>query len=220
MCGRFTLRKEFPEVEESVGSVLTWNQAPGTRIVTVRREEAGHRVERMRWGYTEIWMKEARHRLHPPYINATMETALRSGSWSSDALMRRRCIVPADGWYEWPRIGSRKNDRARPHFIHFKDDRLFGFGGIWTDDPGRPNSEFSLAILTTQPNTLLQSLPHERMPVIIPRAQWAAWLAPDTSGRRITSMMEPWRDLDLEMWQVAPAVNGPRHNAPDCITPV
>ncbi len=210
MCGRFTLRQEYPEA--GIGSTVTWNQSPGMDVVTVRRDGNKHAVSRVRWGFLTHGMKHA-------YPNAQMENANRPGSLWASSLRSRRCIVPADGWYEWPRIGHRVNDKKRPHFIRFRDDRLFGFAGIWTRY-GAEDPRESLAVLTTEPNELMNALPHERMPVIVDRAEWARWLDPETPGNRLLTMARPWPKDDLEMWPVDPWMNTPKHNEPKCIEPV
>ena len=175
MCGRFTLTasprelaRHF-ELEETPELRARFNAAPGQAVASVRR--AGGRVlEMRRWGLVPPWVRDPRTGLR--CINARAESADRKAAFRR-AYRERRCLVPADGFYEWGR-GS-----GLPYRVTLGDGALFGFAGLWEEWRG-PEGEAvdSCAILTTEASEPLQRI-HGRMPVILDAADYAAWLDPD-----------------------------------------
>ena len=172
MCGRYVLRSidlarsafnasldpGFEEFTERP----RFNIAPSQDVAVVRINQSGDRVLGLvRWGLIPHWAKE-QPKIQP--INARAETVPTSGMFKQ-AFAQRRCIVPADGFYEWKKLDAKNK---QPMFIHFRDDRVFGFAELW--ERWKPTEDAepldTCAIITTTPNTLMSSI-HDRMPVIL-----------------------------------------------------
>ncbi len=176
MCNLYSFRKAAAETRSLLDyleqpdfpprEVIT----PGSPIAIVRSEKGVRHFALVRWGFVPSWVKE----IQPgkPLINARAETILEKASFRN-AIRRRRCLIPADGFYEW------KGDmpgRKVPHFIHKPDDGLFAFAGIWEHWAGANGSELeSAAIITTEPNREIAEI-YTRMPVIIEPADYSHWL--------------------------------------------
>ncbi len=147
-------------------------------------------------------------------INARSETVATAPAFRA-AFRSRRCLVPASGFDEWA-PGKPK----RPHYIHALNDGLLAFAGLhetWRPEGAEPVATFT--ILTTGANALMARL-HDRMPVILPRRAWAAWLAAETDTDRLRSLLRPIEDEALAEHAVSTAVNSPRFDAPECVAPV
>ena len=215
MCGRFVFHRPIDEIRAIFGAVNpppnvvpTWNMAP-TRdapVVRVNPQTGARSLDLLRWGLLPHWAKD--RSLRQP-INARSETAATAPMFR-DPLARRRCIVPADAFYEWQTTGSAKT----PHAIARADGAMLALAGLWDGWRG-PDGEVvrSFAILTTDASPALRFL-HERMPVILEPADWAEWLgeregAPQrllaTSGAR------------LRIWPVSTRVNNVRNDGPDLL---
>ena len=179
MCGLYSFRRSADEVRRFfnlktvVPLVPRPVVAPAQPIVIVRRDasERGREITLVRWGLVPSWAKEIRP--GKPLINARAETISEKPSFRS-AFRRRRCLIPADGFYEWQGdIPGRK----QPFLIHRPDGELFAFAGIWEHWMSSDGSELeSAAIITTTPNSVLAPI-HDRMPVIISECDFATWLA-------------------------------------------
>jgi putative SOS response-associated peptidase YedK len=164
MCGRFTqrqpaarLRKEF-RVGEAPGVEARYNIAPTQDILGVRQTPDGREMTLLKWGLVPSWAKDTS--VGGKLINARSETVAEKPSFR-EAFKQRRCIIPADGFYEWQRTEGRK----QPFFFHMRDDRPFGFAGLWERWEGEGGQVInSCAILTTEANEVLRPV-HDRMPV-------------------------------------------------------
>ena len=224
MCGRYTLRRidlaraamhatpdpGFGEFTERP----RYNIAPSQPIPVVRVDkEGGRRIGPVRWGLIPHWAKEP-PKVQP--INARAETVATSGMFRQ-AFARRRCIIPADGFYEWKKVDAKTK---QPMFVRFPDDRVFGFAGLWERwrPPGDADVEpvDTCTILTTAPNELMAPI-HNRMPVILKPEDYAAWLDRDTDPRKATDLMKPYPDGELEAVPVDRIVNSPKNDVPECI---
>src|SRR5947209_13713856 len=166
MCGRFTLRtpkerikREFQlKVEPFVEA--RYNIAPTQNVLAVRQSTDGREAVELKWGLIPSWAKDAS--MGARLINARSETVTEKPSFR-EAFKRRRVIIPADGIYEWRRAGGSK----QPYFFHMRDDRVFGFAGLWDkwrDEEGEVIE--SCTILTTEANEVFRAV-HDRMPVIL-----------------------------------------------------
>ncbi len=145
--------------------------APGQPIAVVRMENNQRRLALVRWGFVPSWVKEIKP--GKPLINARGETVLEKPSFRN-AMKRRRCLVPADGYYEW---SGAEGTRKTPYYVQRSDGGLFAFGGIWEHWMGADGSEIeTAALMTIAPNREL-SVIHDRMPVIIAREDHETWLA-------------------------------------------
>lgn len=222
MCGRFALSIVAARFSDLFGcpppEPLTprYNITPDTGIVVVRTGEEGAReAVRVRWGMLGPWMKEA----DDPgrQINARAETAAEKPMFR-DAFKRRRCLVPASGFYEWQKAGG---GPSRPFFIGLASGEPSAFAGLWR--PSRlsdGNTIETCAILTTAASRLLRPI-HPRMPVILPPAHYDAWLDPTVANPEfLQALLEPVPDAELTAHEVGRAVNNPRNDAPDLVEPV
>ncbi len=227
MCGRYTLTTDLTELEERFGFAageLTFqprfNVAPSQPALTVvsaghysRESGIAHQAGFMRWGLIPAWAKDAS--IGNRRINARAETLAEKPSFRR-ALERRRCLVLADGFYEWQRLGG----KGQPFRVTLAPEEPFGMAGLW-ERWQSPAGEtiYSCAIVTTSANKLLAPI-HHRMPVIVPPNLEAAWLDPDVSEpARLASMLLPYPAELMRFDRVSTLVNSTAHDRPDCIVP-
>jgi putative SOS response-associated peptidase YedK len=222
MCGRFSLAspadalvKEFGLVE-TVDTAPRYNIAPGQQIAIIRQPPAaeGRRLDLVRWGLVPWWTKEPTPAAR--MINARAETAAERPAFR-DPFRARRCLVPADGFYEWQKSGA----RSQPFFIRRRDGRPMAFAALWDRWRGAAGERIeSCALLTTRPNALVQPI-HDRMPAILAPEQYAAWLDPSvTEPDRLLALLGPFPDQQLVAYPVSALVNDPRNDDPRCIAGV
>lgn len=193
-----------------------WNVAPTQRIRAVAEDDGGRRIGRYRWGL--VLQSAERIGAGPPMINARAETVSTKPIFAR-LLIRRRCVVPVDGFYEWQRLPGGK--RKQPFFLHPADGGVFAFAGLWDVWPG-PEGELipNLTILTTAANKTVAQV-HDRMPVILPTKNWDAWLDPGLRDvEALRSMLVPAAPEAVALYQVSDAVNSLRNNSPDLVLPV
>lgn len=234
MCGRFSLAVD-PEVlmqhfdlhldaqedaqEAGIPPLAPrYNIAPSQPVLAVVASEAGEqgslprKATHFRWGLVPAWSKVFKG----GWINARSETAAEKPSFRT-ALRRRRCLIPADGFYEWTGSGKTK----QPYWIHLPERPVFAFAGIWERWQGPEGSVVeTCAILNTTANALMQVL-HERMPVILPPEAYDDWLDPNLQDpKRVVSMLRPFPPEAMVAYPVSTHVNSPRHEDPACREPV
>ena len=225
MCGRFTLALSPEEIaqllalDEALDAELglrpSWNVAPGREIVTaVQETPAAPRVPRAcTWGLVPAWSKDPDAARRP--INARAETAAQKPSFR-EAFRRRRCLIPADGFYEWQRTGARK----RPWIFRAADAPGFCMAGLWetwTPPAGAPLH--TCTILTTAANALMRPV-HDRMPVILAPDDHARWLtASPEAAAGLRDLLRPFPAERMEAWPVGTLVNSPRNDVPECTAP-
>lgn len=213
MCGRYAHRRPDAEVWSDFVPDLPqtqprYNIAPGTDCLIVHADGGATVAGLMHWGFAPRWLRDA----NKAQINARSETAAEKPMFR-DSFRKRRCLVPADGWYEWLRDGKVRE----PYFFQLKDAAPFAFAGIWSAarDDGLP----TFAVLTTAPNGIAARV-HGRMPVVLPQRDWAEWLDEHAQGPgRLQFLCRTREDLPVEAWPVSPAVNRPQHDEPDCTEP-
>lgn len=223
MCGRYILRRlnarrfgiEFtdPGFEEFSETRLAprFNIAPSQIVPAIRMNQVGHRmIGGLRWGLIPSWAKE-KQKTQP--INARAETVATSGMFRQ-AFDRRRCLIPADGFYEWKKTDSGK----QPYLIRLADDAAFAFAGIWERWRPEPDAEpvETCAILTTEPNELMAGI-HNRMPVILDEADYARWLDRDVPGKEVMELLRPRAADGMVAMRVSTLANNPRNDRPECI---
>ena len=221
MCGRYTLAGPDPSslrdrfgIGESVQIRRRYNVAPGDDVLAVTTDREGTpRGQVLRWGLVPHWAKDPKS-LGLKLINARSETMAEKASFR-DAVERRRCLVIADGFYEWEK---RSSAVKQPWWITREDHEPFAFAGLWATWRPAPDVEplRTLTIVTTQASPTLERV-HHRMPVMLERADEEAWLAHDTPLPEVLSLCRPLEHTAMRA--VGPAVGDARHDEPDCLDP-
>ena len=219
MCGRFTrtqsvpsMAKEFGVSEVSCELGASYNIAP-TQQVAVVISEGVKQLVAMRWGLVPSWAKDIS--VGNKMINARAETITEKASFRS-AFKKRRCLVVADGFYEWQKVGDAKS----PVYIRLKSGRPFGFAGLY-EVWNSPEDEqlTTCAIITTEANELMRPI-HERMPVIIPKELENEWLNPLNADQgALLQLLKPYPDDEMVAYPVSKRVNSPQNNSPELIKP-
>jgi putative SOS response-associated peptidase YedK len=221
MCGRFTLHTSLKQIEQTfklepsdVTLPPSYNIAPTQQVLTVVRRDGTNHLEAMRWGLIPFWAKDAS--IGSRMINARADRVAESAAFKRP-LKSQRCLVVADGFYEWRKVGGRKI----PMFIRLKSKEPFGFAGLYeTWRPPGGELVTSCTIITTDANELIAPI-HERMPVIIPKRQHRAWLDPDNQDpAKLVTLLAPLPATQLEAYPVSSLVNKPANNSPECIAPL
>ena len=184
-----------------------YNIAPGQKIAVVTEAKSGRELDGYTWGLIPSWAKEDSKFSKP--INARAETLLEKPTFRG-AIKQRRCLIPADGFYEWHTEGKIKT----PHHIHLKDGRLFAFAGLWEEWHG----ERTCAIITTEPNSLMERI-HNRMPVILPPDLEDAWLDPSVDAEAAMAMLKAYPAKEMEEYIVDKKVGNVAYDAHDLIEP-
>ena len=223
MCGRFTLtvqlkdlRRRFNALDEDSLEVRPrFNIAPTQTIPVIRREAEGRKIRKLRWGLIPRWAKEAS--IGQRMINARSETLTEKPSFRP-LLYRHRCLIPADGYYEWSKTDTGKK---QPYRIIIGDGELFAFAGLWdrwVSPEGKAVETFT--IITTQANEKLSRI-HHRMPVILPRSAEDLWLDPEVRDPNfLRELLVPYPDDSIGLYPVSTLVNSPRNDTEACIQPV
>jgi putative SOS response-associated peptidase YedK len=195
----------------------SWNVAPTDPVTVVLQRTDGRAVERHRWGLVPSWATSLREGAR--HINARAETVAESAAFRT-SFRKRRCIIPADGFYEWQRVGDK---RKQPWFLGpHGDHALLAMAGLWSvwKDPQTGLWVPSATVITTRANDDVSQL-HDRMPVLLRRDVWATWLDPDEHDQALLrSFLEPAPDGILEMHPVSRRVNDVREDGPDLAEPV
>lgn len=231
MCGRYTLRR--PDLLAAVFGATApllpgfdefterprFNVAPSQDVCVVRVDSTGQRVlSLVRWGLVPSWTK-GKPKAQP--INARAETVATSGMFRQ-AFERRRCLVPADGFYEWRKDAD---GTKQPMFVHRDDDAPFAFAGLWErwKPQGEDGEEIepvdTMTIVTTTPNALMSSI-HDRMPVLLAERDYARWLDREAPAADVAPLLKPYASDDLRATAVSTRVNAPRHDDESCVTPL
>jgi putative SOS response-associated peptidase YedK len=217
MCGRYaTTRSEadlsllFDAVDVTEGLEPSWNVAPTDPVPLVRvsQRQGGRVLDTARWGLVPPWATDLRGGAR--MINARAETVATSPAFAP-SFARRRCLVPADGWYEWVRDGKRK----QAYYMTPQDGSPLAFAGIWSV---WGDQVLTCSVITTAALGGLARV-HDRMPLILPRDRWAGWLAGGGDAPALLRPMTPDELAGIEVRAVRPEVGNVRNNGPDLITP-
>jgi putative SOS response-associated peptidase YedK len=223
MCGRYVLKTLPQKIMEAIGVIVgplpelfpRYNIAPTQQVPVVRLDKEGaRRLSLVKWGLVPSWAKDPS--IGNRQINARAETVSERPAFR-DAFARRRCLVPADGFYEWHTTGAGK----QPIFIHRADDRPFCFAGLWErwHDPDSDADMDSMTIITTTPNRLMAPI-HNRMPVILGQGAYDPWLNRDTPPQRLGELLVPAPDDGWLAQAVSTHVNNPRNDDAECVRPI
>ncbi|NJL47793.1 MAG: SOS response-associated peptidase [Leptolyngbyaceae cyanobacterium SM2_5_2] len=225
MCGRFSLAKGGEELAEcfQIHPALPieprYNIAPTQPVVAVvaTAEAPQPQFQILRWGLIPSWAKDIT--IGNRLINARAETLAEKPSFRA-AFKRRRCLIVADGFYEWHQQPDGKP--KQPYYIFLRDHQPFAFAGLWEHwlDSTSGSELQTCTILTTEPNELMASI-HTRMPVILPPEDYAPWLDPGFYQPSVLqSMLRPYEAAAMDRYPVSTLVNKPQHDSPDCIVPL
>ncbi|MEO8843431.1 MAG: SOS response-associated peptidase [Kofleriaceae bacterium] len=225
MCGRYTVTRQddlIQDLEAALDPATPHNEwwkprfnvAPTQPAPVVTLRDGVRTIEMMRWGLIPFWGTKPGSK-PPLMINARVES-LDAKQVFRDALAHERCLVPADGFFEWRRTGK----IPTPMYIHPDDHRFVAFAGLWARavaDSGREITSFT--IVTGPPNELVRPI-HDRMPVVLDRRAWSAWLDPSLDGEGAHALLGippvgNWRVDEVSTW-----VNKADHDDPSCIVPV
>ena len=219
MCGRYSLttdekqlRARFVARSTPAAQTSRYNIAP-TQPVWALTHEQEPQIVALRWGLIPSWAKDKA--IGNRMINARAEGVAEKPSFRR-ALRKRRCLVLADGFYEWKKTGPSK----LPYYIRLKSGEPFGFAGVWERWAG-PSEEtiHSCAIITTTPNALMADI-HHRMPVIVPREAEKHWLDPTVEEpQKVLPLLQPYSADEMEAYAVSTVVNSPRNDTSACIEP-
>ncbi|MFC4735992.1 SOS response-associated peptidase [Bacillus daqingensis] len=219
MCGRFTFLIDedelmrlygleyVPELEQS------YNTAPSQQITAIVHDGEKNRAGKLRWGLVPSFAKD--EKIGWKMINARSETVHEKPSFKK-LFYKRRCIIPADSFYEW----KRENNEKLPYRIRLSEEPVMSLAGLW-DRWEAPDGSIvqSCTILTTEANSLMEDI-HDRMPVILDEAARSIWLDRSVQDtEKLRGLLTPYPAEKMEAYRVPQIVNSPKHNGPECIEP-
>jgi putative SOS response-associated peptidase YedK len=220
MCGRYVITSSPAAIRALFGYPelpnfpARYNVAPTQPIPVVRLHEGKRQFALTRWGLIPSWVKDPK--AFSLLINARSESVIDRPAFRN-AMRRRRCLIPADGFYEWKEVGARK----QPYFVRLRDGGPFAFAGLWETWTG-PNGEEidTAAIVTTNANQTLSAI-HDRMPVILSPEAFDFWLdCTSVDAKTAAAVLLPARDDLLEAYEISPAVNRVANDSAALIAPV
>jgi putative SOS response-associated peptidase YedK len=223
MCGRYVRRSDKQRIAEHFavhGPSLpdfgpSWNVAPQTfqPVVRLNRDTGERELVLMRWGLIPFWAKDARIGLRT--INAKAETIATAPAFR-EAIRYRRCLVPADAFYEWQKLDAKTR---QPFAIALKSNEPYAFAGLWEKWKDRKAGAdlLSFTVITTDPNEVVQPM-HDRMPVIIPERDYDRWLKADPD-RPPLDLLRPFDASKMTAWKVNKAVGNAKNDSPELIEP-
>jgi putative SOS response-associated peptidase YedK len=223
MCGRYVRYTPIDRYAERFGCdavaadldpTPSYNVAPSQPVLAARTTAGGRReLTALKWGLLPAWAKEPKL----PYatINARAETVAEKPAFRA-AFRKRRCLIAADGFYEWQKTGNHK----QPFFIRLADRSPFAFAGLWEHWEQAGEAIESCAIIVTEANALMRTI-HDRMPVILSPDDYDLWLDPEIGDpARLTPLLVPYPAERMEAWPVGTAVNSPRNDGPELLAAV
>lgn len=232
MCGRYVLAKDYEELKARFGLTTSdftmkprYNIAPQQENPVIvkgklsgegaRQHSNGRQLEVMQWGLVPNWAKDPK--IGYKMINARAESVAEKPSFR-DPFKKQRCLVPANGFYEWP-VDPKNPKRKIPLFVHLKNDDLFAFAGIWSLWGEDENLKKTYSLITTEPNPMLAKY-HDRMPVILSRDEEDQWLDPESSVTDLQKLLDPYPAKKMEAYEVSTLVNKPANDTAENIKPV
>lgn len=211
MCGRFTQTHSAEAIAEAfdLEDIPDWqpryNLAPTQSIPAILEP---HHFQTLQWGLIPSWAKD--RSIGSKLINARAETVSEKPSFR-DAFKRRRCLIVADGYYEW----KKQSNKKQPFYFRLQTDQPFAFAGLWERWKSPDGELRTCTIITTAANELAATV-HDRMPVILKPDQYDRWLDPGFQDAR--SLLHPYPTAEMLTYPVSLLVNSPSHDQPDCIT--
>ncbi|HVP50216.1 MAG TPA: SOS response-associated peptidase [Candidatus Bathyarchaeia archaeon] len=230
MCGRYRSRAEKQQIAEeyyarfadAVYFRASYNIAPQTfqPVIRLAKDTGEREVVLMRWGLVPYWSKNGSVSFST--INARAETVATNAAFR-EPFKYRRCLVPADGFYEWQKIDAKTK---QPYAITLKDECLFAFAGLWDCWVNKETGKMleTYTIVTTRANELLNPdggpKLHDRMPVILAPKDYDRWLAPGNPSHLTVDLLRPYPAEEMKAWKIGPAVGSAKNDSPDLCKPV
>lgn len=220
MCGRYTLAKSAPEIEELVGDLVEvalplaprYNIAPSQPVLTLL-QRGQPELTFTQWGFIPHWAKDPT--MGSRMINARAETLAEKPAYRG-SFRHHRCLLPADGFYEWKPIRGQRT--KQPMYVQLASGKPFAFAGLWSEWLGPDGTELiTSTVVTTVPNELVRGI-HTRMPVILEPDAMQTWLTGE-DPEHLKNLLQPYPAEQMTATPVTTRVNNVRHDAPDCITP-
>jgi putative SOS response-associated peptidase YedK len=219
VCGRFSLtvseeilRQYFPfKLPKKV--LPRYNIAPSQEVLAVVSDDGKMTGKMLKWGLVPYWANDPK--IGFKMINARAETVDEKASFKH-AFKKRRCLILADGFYEWKKEG----DKKIPYRFTLKNKQPFAFAGLWEKWDKHGGPMYTCTIITTKANELVEAI-HDRMPVILPKEWEKVWLDPAIEDAEyLKSLLRPYPSEEMKMYEVSTIVNSPKNDVPDCIKPV
>ena len=217
MCGRFTLSQPNNAIASAFNIAQIppleprYNIAPTQLIPSILSASGGEKqLQMLRWGLIPSWAKD--DKISAKLINARAETVSEKPSFKA-AFKRRRCLIIADGFYEW----QRQEKKKQPYYFRLQNAQLFAFAGLW-EQWKSPDEDIinSCTILTTEANDLLRPI-HDRMPVILESKDYGLWLDSEAQQPQLQQLLRPYQADLMTSYTVSTKVNNPKNNTPECI---
>lgn len=219
MCGRFSMETPFEKVKKRYNVTLPrdkfsprYNIAPGQNVYVITSQDPKN-LTLSKWGLIPFWSKDPK--IGNRLINARSETVASKPAFRT-SFKRNRCLIPADGFYEW----DKKKKKRVPYRIELKEKDIFSFAGIcdsWNDPEGGVVNSFS--ILTTQPNKSIAKI-HDRMPVILKLEDEMDWINQKTDEKELTKMFKAYPASKLNIYEISTLVNNPQNDFIEILEPV
>jgi putative SOS response-associated peptidase YedK len=219
MCGRYTLsktnlKKRFSTDNNLVGFDASYNITPGSFVPTITRNSP-NKITKMHWGLVPEWSKDGKFNM----INIRNDT-IKTKSYFTSIMMKTRCLIPSDGFYEWKKTKAGGKLIKEPYYFFLKDNPVFSFAGLYikrTDAEGK--KIYTFAIITCEPNFLVGEI-HNRMPVILDKKAEETWLNPEKSeSDKLLKLLVPFSPAKMAMHKVSFTVNNPGKDGPELINP-
>lgn len=218
MCGRFVSATPPDQVAAYFGAEApeallepSYNVAPTNDVYAVLSDGATRHLDAFHWGLVPLWAKDAK--IGSKMINARAETLAEKNAYKS-AFKKRRCLIPADGFYEWKKHPTEAKGKKQPFFIHRPDDEPYAFAGLWEVWRGPDKDQEPLrscTIITTSPNEEMAQI-HDRMPVILPPSAWDTWLDRENDDLALLGqLLVPSAPQVISMHPVSTEVNNVRN---------
>ncbi len=222
MCGRYaitlppTAMRSLFGYPEQPNFPPRYNIAPTQPVPVVRQHEGQRQFMLMRWGFIPGWVRDPRD--FPLVINIRGESAATKPSFRA-ALTRRRCLMPADGFYEWHRLGEGRQAQSRAYLFRRPDRGLFAFAALWETWHSQDGSEIDTVALVNGPANGLMSAIHDRCPVILEPRDFDCWLDPAAEAHAYNALLRPPPEDLLEMVRIGSAVNKVANDGPEVQAP-
>lgn len=224
MCGRYASARSVDDIAGAFGiapadvddglPAADWNVAPTKTVPAVLVRDGAPSLTVLRWGLVPSWTQVSA--ALPTLFNARIETVTEKPAFR-DAVRSRRCLLPADGWYEWARL---PDGRRVPHFLTTASEEMVALAGLWESWRDAEGRELRTTTILTGAAPADLAHVHDRAPVVVPPVQWRAWLDPATPEPEVRSMLRPTPPGMVRAWPVSDRVGDVRTNDPDLAAPV